>query len=172
LRLTKHPRQNRIILGLAKNHTRIHYGIQIENRQARLKTLRELIVDIEVIGVGVTQAEAVGILLIPGTATGWTRAADRIFAGRAVIVPLAEETLAIGRLPVAVKRGGVLIVRFHLVGASDLPAPRHVVQFLREVSAGKRVQRDRSANPEVLGEENVAFGGSPEGAPFVEGGPA
>ena len=48
----------------------------------------------EVIGIGVTQAEAVGILLIPGTATGQTRAADRIFAGRAVIVPLAEETLA------------------------------------------------------------------------------
>ena len=32
----------------------------------------------EVIGIGVTQAEAVGILLIPGTATGQTRAADRI----------------------------------------------------------------------------------------------
>ena len=53
-----------------------HYGIQIENRQTRLKTLHELIVDIEVIGVGVTQAEAVGILLIPGTATGRTRAAE------------------------------------------------------------------------------------------------
>ena len=65
----------------------------------------------EVIGIGVTQAEAVGILLIPGTATGQTPAADRIFAGRAVIVPLAEETLAIGRRPVTVKREGVLVVR-------------------------------------------------------------
>jgi len=39
-----------------------------------------------------------------------------------------------------------------------LPAPRHAVQFLRKVATGKRVQRDRSANPEVLGEENVAVG--------------
>ena len=50
----------------------------------------------EVIGIGVTQAEAVGIVLMPGTATGQTRAADGIFAGRAVIVPLAEETPASG----------------------------------------------------------------------------
>ena len=128
----------------------------INHRQTRLKTLQELIVD-EVIGIGVTQAEAVGILLMPGTASGQTRASDGIFAGRAVIVPLAEETLAIGRLPVAVKREGVLVVRFHLVGASGLPAPLHAVQFLREVTAGKRVQRDRSVNPEVLGEENVAL---------------
>ena len=76
LRVTKHPRQNRIVLGFAKNQTRIHYGIQTENRQTRLRTLHGLIVDIEVIGVGVTQAEAVGILLIPGTATGRTRAAE------------------------------------------------------------------------------------------------
>ena len=73
----------------------------------------------EVIGIGVTQAEAVGILLLPGTATGHTRAADGIFAGRAVIVPLAEETLAIGRRPVAVRREGVLVVRVHLVGARN-----------------------------------------------------
>ena len=65
----------------------------------------------EVISIGMTQAEAVGILLLPGTTTGHTRAADGIFAGRAVIVPLAEETLAIGRRPVTVKREGVLVVR-------------------------------------------------------------
>jgi hypothetical protein len=47
---------------------------------------------------------------------GLTRAADGIFAGRAAIVPLAEE-IALGRRPVAVKRGGVLVVHNHLVGA-------------------------------------------------------
>ena len=111
----------------------------------------------EVIGIGVTQAEAVGIVLMPGTATGQTRAADGIFAGRIVIVPLAEETFAIGRLPVAIAREGVLVVRVNLVAASGLPTPLHAVQFLHEVTAGKRVQRDRSVNPEVLGEENVAM---------------
>ena len=114
----------------------------------------------EVISIGMTQAEAVGILLLPGTTTGHTRAADGIFAGRAAIVSLAED-IAIGRRPVAV-RVGVLIVRIHLdvhillVGAPGLPAPPHAVQFLRKVAAGKRVQRERSVNPEVLGEEDVA----------------
>ena len=54
---------------------------------------------------------------MPGTASGQTRAADGIsagrLAGRAVVVPLAEEIFAIGRRPVAV-RVGVLIVRIHL----------------------------------------------------------
>ena len=45
----------------------------------------------EVIGIGVTQAEAVVLLLMPGTASGQARAADGISAGRAVIIPLAEE---------------------------------------------------------------------------------
>ena len=72
-------------------------------------------------------------------------------------MPRAEETLAIGRLPVAIAREGVLVVRVYLVGASGLPNPLHAVQFLSEVTAGKRVQRDRSVNPEVLGEENVAL---------------
>ena len=69
----------------------------------------------EVIGIGVTQAEAVGILLLPGTATGHTRAADGIFAGRAVIVPLAEETLAIGRRPVDIHRRIISAVRKFLL---------------------------------------------------------
>ena len=38
-----------------------------------------------------TQAEAVVILLMPETASGQTRAADGISAGRAVVTPLAEE---------------------------------------------------------------------------------
>ena len=120
-----------------------------------MKAACGLITEIEVVDVGATQA--VAVLPIPVAAAGRTRAVDRIFAGRAVIVPLAEEMLAIGRLPVAIAREGVLVVRVNLVAASGLPTPLHAVQFLHEVTAGKRVQRDRSVNPEVLGEENVAM---------------
>ena len=55
----------------------------------------------EVIGIGVTQAEAVVLLLMPGTASGQARAADGISAGRAVVVPLAEEMFAIFAILIA-----------------------------------------------------------------------